>query len=543
MQTTILSDCSMEIAPQIIQLVQRIKDGEDIKKRLMPQEGDTVIGVDHIGAQMAHFYEKMRYSVDDKEEHLLRRGAIERMLKRRVMESFRKGQIATFLVQELIRAGYLPNHKLPERIVPDVERIIQKNLTLYKLLVGHNAEILGTSPRFTRVMSLAATEIEEFLFPPVSAHAAADALYLSVRDRIDVKDAPEMHHDELYTQIYIASYRSLLHYDEDSLFYRLWMLYQPKWHAYGPADPAVHDLAVHFKALEQEINAQLHHPLNWRLMPKLRDDAIYFSLIKESIEQKPALWQGATLDLGAIKKHLSTLLSQKYAQEKSLIKKSVTRVVIYILLTKIILAFILELPYDLLVHGVVNRLALGVNIVFHPLLLLLVTRVVRLPRNDSRRQTIQSIIAIICNKPLPRISVWIERKKNLFGIILALMYLFFFALIFGAILWVLRALAFNLVSSALFLLFLTLVSYFGLRIRNRAKRWRVTPQQTTVRGFVTDLLVLPIVQAGQWITKRFQKINVIVFFMDFVVETPFKILIQIFDGFTHYLREKKEEME
>ncbi len=204
----------------------------------------------------------------------------------------------------------------------------------------------------------------------------------------------------------------------------------------------------------------------------------------------------------------------------------------------------MEIPFALIIEGHVNKIALAINVVFPPLLLFVVTRVIKLPKDDSKEYTINSIIEIIKGKAdLPQLQIWIKRRKSLFSMILGIIYLVIFTLIFGMISWILITLKFNIVSGGLFLLFLTIVSYFGLRIRNRAKKWRITPKNTTTKGFVIDLLVMPIVHTGQWISEKFSSANVFVFTMDFFIETPFQIVVEVFEGFTKYLKEKKEELE
>ncbi len=529
------------VSPHIQEMRARLASNRKNVSPLTPKNGEETISVDQISSQLAHFYEKMRYSVDYKEEHLLRRNAIKRMLKRRLQEQFRKGRIAPFLVVELVRAGYLPNDTLPERIIDDVEHIIEKALTLYESTPDLQGEYYGASEHFDRIIGIAAMEIEDFLFPSETAAICLDTFYLTVYDLIEVRDV-KLDEQEKNIQAYIACNRSLLGYDESDLFYILWTLKQDNWKQ-NPTQEEIAVMGQDFDEHVQEILSQIRHPLNWRIMPKLRDYAICFALIRESLESNPDIWCKKQLDITAVKESLNSILTKKYDQERDLIAKSVNRAIIYILLTKTVLAFVFELPYDLWAHGKVNKLALGINIFFHPLLLFVVTRVVRLPKLDSRTHTIQSIVSIVGNKTLPQIPVTFARKKSLFGMILSTLYVFFFLLIFGLIVWILRKLDFNIVSGALFLFFLTLVSYFGLRLRGRAKKWRIKPNDATAKAFLIDLLTLPIVQSGQWFIKKFESVNIFVFVMDFLIETPFKVLIDIFEGFTHYLREKKERLE
>ncbi len=534
-------DTKSVISPEIQKMRARIAASLDEVSPLTPREGEVLIDADEISSQLSHFYERVRYSVDYKEEHLLRRNAIKRMLKRRLQEQFRRGKIAPFLVVELVRAGYLKSDALPERIIKDVDAIIQKSIVLYQAIPQTQNEIFGSSDNFDRIMGMAAMEIESFLFPDDIGMICLDTLYLNVLQDIDIKGA-QMDQDGTNLQVYIACARSFLGFDESDLFYMLWILHHPDW-VNEPSEEILLDLGSRFEHYADHIITHIKNPLNWRIAPKLRNRSIYFSLMRESATEKPEIWTDAQLDLGKIKSHVDSLLARKYEIERKHISKSVNRAIIYILLTKTVLAFIIELPYDRWHAGKINMLPLLINIFFHPFLLFVTTRIVRLPRDDSRQQTISGIVQIIKKGDGQGITVWAQRKKSLFGYILSVIYIFFFVLIFSLMVWGLARLGFNIVSGGLFMLFLSLVAYLALRIRGRAKRWRVTPKKTSIMSFLIDLLTLPIVQSGQWFIKRFENVNIFVFILDFLIETPFKVLIDIFEGFTHYLREKKERME
>lgn len=531
----------MDITPAIKQLIDKLEYRSSMRARFKAELNEDVISVDNIASKLAALYEKMRNSVDYKEEHLIRRSAIERMLKRQSHESFRKTNVSRILIVELVRAGYLPNNSIPERIVNDIEKIIYK----YTLLKNYcNKSVHDMVFISSKILSLEATEIEEYLFHPVTAIATADAFYLTIRNLINVKDGQKVLEEEKNTQTYIACYRSLLRYDEASLFYRMWLLNHPNWTNHNLDNNYIQEVALNFESYNSEIERNLSNPLNWRITYKLRNYAIYFSLIKESIDKQPELWTKDSLTENNINEQISSLLAWKYKREKKIVVKSVTRMIIYIILTKIVLAFTIEIPFDILIEGHINKLSLAINVIFHPLLLFVVTRVIKLPKDDSKEYTIKSIIEIIEGKAdLPQLQIWIKRKKSLFSMILGIIYLIIFAAIFGGISWILITLKFNVVSGLLFLLFLTIVSYFGLRIRNRAKKWRITPKNATIKGFIIDLLIMPIVHTGQWISEKFSSANVFVFAMDFFIETPFQIVVEVFEGFTKYLKEKKEELD
>ena len=72
------------------------------------------IHADYVASKFATLYEKLRQVIDFQEEHLLRKNAIDRILKRRLILSSDPEEIVSSLVYELIRGGYFPNDKIPE---------------------------------------------------------------------------------------------------------------------------------------------------------------------------------------------------------------------------------------------------------------------------------------------------------------------------------------------------------------------------------------------------------------------------------------------
>ena len=72
---------SNNISPATQSLIQRYQIWQ--KAQEPPQQGVSTIHVDEVAAKVAGFYEKIRGVIDWREEHLLRRGGIERILKRR----------------------------------------------------------------------------------------------------------------------------------------------------------------------------------------------------------------------------------------------------------------------------------------------------------------------------------------------------------------------------------------------------------------------------------------------------------------------------
>jgi len=140
-------------------------------------EPSSTIHVDYIASRVASFYEKIRKVLDYQEEHLFRKNAIDRILKRRLsIQTNNKNEIAYPLICELIRAGYLPNDSIPESKIEATKLIIDKYLFLLKEMPSQinlkkREEILNW------LIGLISCEIEEKLAPPAKDNALAEYMY------------------------------------------------------------------------------------------------------------------------------------------------------------------------------------------------------------------------------------------------------------------------------------------------------------------------------------------------------------------------------
>ncbi len=94
----------------------------------------------------------------------------------------------------------------------------------------------------------------------------------------------------------------------------------------------------------------------------------------------------------------------------------------------------------------------------------------------------------------------------------------------------------------LFVVFLTLVSFFGLRVRQLAKDLVVIDRRDNLLSVTIDFFTIPIVRAGRWLSVNFSKVNIFVFILDVIIEAPFKLIIDVFEDWFAYMREKREEI-
>jgi hypothetical protein len=113
-----------ELSAQTQKLIQQCKVWHE---SLSKKNEEPTIHTDEVASQVAAFYEKIRGVIDWREEHLLRRGAIERILKRKLFLRIGQNIDAQPFILELIRAGHFPNDKIEESKIAVVQKFLQKS--------------------------------------------------------------------------------------------------------------------------------------------------------------------------------------------------------------------------------------------------------------------------------------------------------------------------------------------------------------------------------------------------------------------------------
>jgi len=171
--------------PQISDQTQKlILKYQEWKKSLQLKEGIYTIHTDEVASKVAAFYEKIRTIVDWKEEHLMRRAAVIRKLKRKFFERElvsvnTANELGESLVLELIRGGHFPNDRIEESKIKNAQRIIAKYISILK-------QQKVKARLYNWILEIAACEIEEILAPPLKEKALIDYMFELMKERIKI---------------------------------------------------------------------------------------------------------------------------------------------------------------------------------------------------------------------------------------------------------------------------------------------------------------------------------------------------------------------
>src|SRR3989344_4513654 len=82
------------------------------------------ISVNPIASELAAWYEKLRTAIENRDEEVILRSAIERILRRRLLLGGSGKSVAMPLVRELIWARYFPDDSIGDEKVVEIEKVI-----------------------------------------------------------------------------------------------------------------------------------------------------------------------------------------------------------------------------------------------------------------------------------------------------------------------------------------------------------------------------------------------------------------------------------
>ncbi len=487
----------------------------------------------------AFIYEKLRVAVEYQEEHLILKNAMSRILRRKctLSPNINADQLFSDLISELAWANYINPEVLKEKDSESIISIIDKYLTILKY---------AKTGRFARhelnhaVMDWLACEIDEFLRPDKSEQIIVDYAYNTLIKSLDLS---EVRIDEKENEIQMkgAIYGFILKPDYAQVQYWFLKNIYPDWNSWGIEE--MKKMARSFDPYYNKLDHALNHPYrkNYiqfvkRLIPPFI--LLYSVMIKKKLSasevgEKPAL--------------LHSLIMEEYnlkvAEARNKVWRGTFRALIFILITKISLAFIIEIPFDKYVSGSIDMVSLIINISLPPLLMLFAGTFVKSPSRRNYKTISDSVISLLTQNQLDNKKYTLVKSRSTTFMFFNLAYSFISLGILSAVIWLLLYLKFNIVSITLFFFFVSVVSFFSFRIRNIALELAMKRGRDDALTSILELVFMPFIRIGKFFSDRFASFNPMILALDFLIEAPLKTVIKIMNSWLRFINAKKEELE
>lgn len=515
---------------------------QSVKPRPMPDDLSR-INVSQTASFLAIVFEKLRNVVDYREEHLVRRAAIQRIIKRRLMLNPEGTDEAENLVRELLWARYFPNGSLGDGDIHLIQKIINKYLHVRKLLLSAHKDTKYREYLWQFLLELLTCEIEEALTPVESNRDASFTyfIYQTLRQKVKIEGLTDDQKDTYFLvgiekafrksdqpyqrfHLFITFYKPISHYQEEEL------------------SKLASDLPQIFKKIDELRSSPYVDKLLKYTRKQLPPYLILFDILikhkqsmKEIMSSADRLW-----------KEVEKTCVDKYLLVKSRLRNLAIRSLIYIFFTKMLFALILEYPVSNYLYGRADVVSIVINSLFPPILMLVIILFFRIPDQENTKRIFQRIVGIIdADKTYETQVAYMSKRQRtkrpilLFGF--TVLYSFTFLITLFLIYEGLTFLHFNLISQAIFIFFVSVVSFFSYRVREVANEYRLIDKPSIIAPII-DFFFLPIVSIGKFLSSEVARFNFFIIIFDFIIEAPYKLIIQIIEEWISFVRQRKEDI-
>src|SRR3989344_807981 len=317
-----------------------------VKQKEGPSETDKIT-VSPTVSLFAIAYEKFRNVIQYREESIIRRSAMERIIKRRLsINPEGKGE-AENLIRELLWARYFPNESLGQKDVSNVQEIIDKYTLLRK-------EIIVGRPDFKKnylaefVFDLMTCEIEEALTPEASETNSLFTFYIFqvLKDKLKVEDIDENTKNAYF---FLALDKAFNKSDLPYLRYHLFTLYNEKLSSLSKEE--IKEQGSKLIDLFDDIDKLVKNIIVERVLRFVKGHIPPFKILFELFLKKRTDIEKILKNNGNLWIEIEKLCRDKYDFVKGRLNSLALKAIIYIFLTKKLIAFIVEYPLSLYYFG------------------------------------------------------------------------------------------------------------------------------------------------------------------------------------------------
>lgn len=512
-----------------------------IKTRPRPDDLSQ-LSVSQTVSFFALVYERIRNAVEFREDHLILRAAIERIIKRRLsLNPDAKGE-AENLLRELLWARYFDNGDLGGEDVKKAQEILDRHILLKRQIVsGREPEMQQYLNQF--LLDLLTCELEETLKPASAVKQTNFTffIYQVLRGKVKIEGLTEQQKDSFFLaateKVYGKSDRPYQRYHLFITFYKPLQQY---------SIPELKELGSKLPAIFQKVDGIVGSPYVDNLTKFIRKQLPPFLIIFEIIKNKFSEIHAILADKEKLWNEVDTTCRNKYQQLGTRIRNLAIKSFIYILLTKMLFALILEYPLSLYIYNEVNMRSIVINSLFPPFLMVIILVFFRVPGEENTKKIYERIIDIVnADKTFETQVAYMPKKPRvrrpalIFGF--TVFYSITFVITLTVIYEILTLLNFNLISQFIFLFFVSVVTFFSYRIRNIVKELRLEDKENILTPIV-DFFFMPILSLGKFFSQEIAKLNFFIFVFDFLIEAPFKLVFEIVEEWISFVRRRKEEI-
>lgn len=498
---------------------------------------DKMVSVDPVVSEVATWYEKLRNAMDYREEDVILRAAIERILKRRLILGGNGESVAEPLVRELVWARYFPDDSVPEALVEKVSRCIDLFLKLELEVIKKHKPNRATLSMW--IMQLLSSEIEYILNPNRDRDLISNFIFQILKHRVQILDDSEENKD---AQVFIAVRKTFNKEDQPLLRYNLFI--QLFDHL---SEKNLEGTAQDFIKGIKKIESELNYPIKDRIYTFVKKQVIPFFIFEDVLKKHQGKSRTLVEDEEKFKLAVLNSCTNRYENIKAKVGTAIIRGIIFIFVTKALFAFLIEGTFENLIFGKVYWNSIILNTLFPPMLMVVVGLGIKTPGKENSLKIFEAVKQVLYKDPKtfgPKYSVKLKGKKSdpILHLIFILLWFLALTLSFGSVVYLLNLFRFNPISQGVFIFFLAIVSFISYRINQTAHMYTLEGDKQSIKAVLFDFFFMPFVRVGRNLTENISKLNIVLMIFDLFIETPFKTIFAFFEQWFSYLRTQREKL-
>lgn len=512
------------------------------------------VHVDELASRFALLYEQVRKIIDWKEDHLIRRTAIERSLKRRMISklygiSLLSGvtgkDIAKPLVYEIVRAGYFPNDSISQSKVVQVERAMNK----YIYILSNSSVLKSISPFeikkkvnfYNWIVEVAACEIDEILSPPLREIGVINFMTNMMVQRVKLIPDGQISKEDKVIQTYISVHKTLYGLDEPIIAYNLLKYRYPKW--ISAPDEIIKDFTQNIVKIWKGIETDLSHPKAGEFYKVCENyDATYLVLgdTLNRVSEKETDLKSRFEDWNSLKDTIKEVYDERISTLRSRLSRSAIFSTLSIFLAGGISLFMFEVPLAKLFLGEFSPLAIFVDIMIPTVLMFILVSIIRTPKKKNFDRVLEEVRKVIYKTPVLDVyEVKLTRKgKFARNIIFGFIYFLTTIISFGGVFYLFHLANVPWTSLYVDTANIAVIVFAAIVIRQKAKEVTIE-DNAGVTDFFIDIFSIPLGKLGQWLASKWKEYNFVSVFFTALIDMPIMTFVEVIEDWRDFLKDKK----
>lgn len=520
------------------------------------QNNEAKIHVDELASGVAKFYEKVRKVIDWNDDNVLRRNAIERILKRKLFPKLVSGafsedysyELAKTVTEELIRGGHLPNHQIPKSRIDSVSNVLKKYLYTLNYTVKYYGitDLKKGNMLITFIIEIAACEIEEVLVRPVKEYGVIEAMARIMNERIKVVPEDTVDPETKLDLLRVSVQRRLYHLDRNYIIYMYLRRKYPNWGSFSREELEwfAQNIASIKDTSEEYINSKISKKFD-EVIIQYSTVFILFDDALESLKDNPESMVSAVSD----KNLLLSIMQNKYDARRSTLKTRLKNSAIFstlsVILTNFVTFFLLEVPCAKLFYEGFNTVATLIDFILPAFVMFLLIAFIKPPEEENVNRVLKAAERLLFEGSgnYEAIEVNMEEKGSAFSnFFVNIFFAFSTIVLFAFVAFVFYIGQLPITSVIYDTLTMAMTFYAALEVRRKSKELYVE-EKRTFKDLMFDAFTVPLAKVGGFLSSKWREYNVAAIFTNYLVEIPFTAMLNFIELWGNFLKERKSELD